>query len=70
MKTIEVLEFSDELLFAAAGGGSQEDPVIKPRPCVAPVLNFEELCDDEDVVLGISGGILLVPKTSFKIDRF
>ena len=70
MKTIEVLEFSDELLFAAAGGGSQEDPVTKPCPCVAPVLHFEELFDDEDVVLGISGGILLVPKTSFKIDRF
>ena len=69
MKTIEVLEFSNELLFAAAGGGSQEDPVTT-RPCVAPVLDFEELCDDEDVVLGISGGILLVPKTSFKIDRF
>ena len=63
MKTIEVLEFSDELLFAAAGG-SQLYPVTKPRPCVAPVLDFEELCDDEDVVLGISGGILLDPKTS------
>ena len=68
MKTIELLEFSNELLFAAAGGGSQEDPVTKPRPC-APVLEFEELFDDEDVVLGISGGILLVPKTSL-IDRF
>ena len=66
MKTIEVLEFSDELLFAAAGGSH----VTKPRPCVAPVLDFEELCDDEDVVLDISGGILLVPKTSLKIDRF
>jgi hypothetical protein len=50
MKTIEVLEFSDELLIAAAGGGSQLYLVPKPRPC-------EELCDDEDVVLGISGGI-------------
>ena len=69
MKTIEVLEFSDELLFAAAGG-SQLYPVTKPRPRVAPVLDFEELCDDEDVVLDISGGILLVPKTSLKIDRF
>jgi len=57
MKTIVVLEFSDELLIAAAGGGSQLYPVPKPRPC-------EELCDDEDVVLGISGGIRLVPKTS------
>ena len=71
MKTIEVLEFSDELLFAAAGGGSHQLYLVtKPRPCVVPVLDFEELCDDEDVVLGISGGILLVPKTSLKIDRF
>ena len=70
MKTIEVLEFSDELLIAAAGGGSQLYPVPKPRPCVVPVLDFEELCDDEDVVLGISGGILPVPITSLKIDRF
>ena len=49
----------------------EEDPRrILPRPCVAPVLDFEELCDDKEVVLGVSGGILLVPKTSFKIDRF
>jgi hypothetical protein len=75
MKKIGVLDNSVELLFAdadgpleAAAGGSQEaaagrtqeDPVTKPRPCVAPVLlDFEELFDDKEVVLGISGGILV-----------
>ena len=43
----------------AAAGGTQEDPVTKPRPCLAPVLDFEELFDDEEVVLGKSGGILV-----------
>ena len=67
MKKIGVLDNSVELLFAdadgpleAAAGRTQEDPVTKPRPCVAPVLlDFEELFDDEEVVLGISGGILV-----------
>ena len=68
MKKIGVLDNSVELLFAAAGGpleaaaggGAQLYPVTKPRPCVAPVLlDFEELFDDEEVVLGISGGILV-----------
>ena len=58
MQTIGVLENSVELLFAAAGG-SQLYPVTKPRPCVVPVLDFEELSDDAAVVLGISGGILV-----------
>ena len=79
MKKIGVLDNSVELLFAdadgpleaAAGGGAQLYPVTKPRPCVAPVLlDFEELFDDKEVVLGISGGILPVPITSLKIDRF
>jgi hypothetical protein len=69
MQTIGVLENSVELLFAAAGG-SQLYPVTKPRSCVAPVLDFEELSDDAAVVLGISGGRLLVPITLLKIDRF
>ena len=44
---------------SAAAGGPQEDPVTKPRPCVAPVLDFEELFDHEELVLGILGGILV-----------
>ncbi len=47
----------------------QEDPVTKPRPCVAPVLDVEELFDNEDVVLSRLGGLLLVPKTSLKRRR-
>ena len=43
----------------AAAGGTQEDPVTKPRPCLAPVLDFEELFDDEEFGLGKSGGILV-----------
>ena len=78
MKKIGVLDNSVELLFAdadgpleaAAGGGAQLYPVTKPRPCVAPVLDLEELPDNEEVVLSISGGILPVPKPSFEIDRF
>ena len=58
MQTIGVLENSVELLFAAAGG-FQLYPLTKPRPCVVPVLDFEELSDDAAVVLGISGGILV-----------
>ena len=74
MKKIGVLDNSVELLFAAAGGaleaaagGSQlYPPVTKP-----PVLDFEEVFDnEEEVVLSISGGILPVPITSLKIDRF
>ena len=51
---------------AAAGGTQLYPPVTKP-----PVLDFEDVFDkEEEVVLSISGGILPVPITSSKIDRF
>ena len=75
MKKIGVLDNSVELLQEAAAEGSQETaaggsqlypPVTKPS-----VLDFEEVFDnEEEVVLSISGGILPVPITSLKIDRF
>ena len=53
-------------LEAAAGGSQLYSPVTKP-----PVLDFEEVFDnEEEVVLSISGGILPVPIKSLKIDRF
>ena len=59
MKTLEVLEHSDELLFSAAGG-FQEYCVPKTRPLIAPVLaSVELLVDDEDDVLRKFGGMLV-----------
>ena len=62
MKTLEVLEHSDELLFSATGaaGGFQEYFVTKPRPSLPPVLAFVELLVDAEVdVLSKFGGILV-----------
>ena len=64
MKTLEVLEHSDELLFLAAGG-FQQYCVLKPRPSIAPVLaSVELLVDVEDEVLSKFGGILVPPTIS------
>ena len=59
MKTLEVLEHSDELLFSAAWG-IQEYFVPKTRRLIAPVLaSVELLADDEDDVLSKFGGTLV-----------
>ena len=59
MKTLEVLEHSDELLFSAAVG-FQEYCVTKTRPLLPPVLaSVELLVDDEDDVLRKFGGMLV-----------